>query len=107
MGGNVAEGWDLIGAGTSSQEDASGRIMELLQGEETETLHEGPLHLRDQRLLEGFRQKLSHCHFLSYDGAHLSDVDRWVQAVADVHDNGGAQVLQQHITQSYSQLIIS
>lgn len=88
--------------------------MELLQGEETETLHEGPLHLRREvtteggaaatpkRLLEGFRQKLSHCYFLTHDVAHLSDVDRWVQAVADVHDNGGAQVLQQHIKQSYT-----
>lgn len=46
LGGNVTEGRDLIRTGTPSEEDASGGIMKLLQGEETQTLHERPLHLQ-------------------------------------------------------------
>lgn len=44
---NIADRGDLILRRTPSVEDPGGRKLQLLQGEETQTLHEGSFDLRD------------------------------------------------------------
>lgn len=71
--------------------------MKLLQGEETQTLHEGPLHLEreENTFLPGESLELKVIVTLfEFIVSHLSNVYSWVQAVANIHHYGGTQVLQ-------------
>lgn len=47
---NITDRWDLILRGTPSVQEPRGRKLQLLQSEETQTLHEGSFNLRDGAL---------------------------------------------------------